>query len=126
LPDVRRRTNSGIIRNYRNTDVSPGNERNRLRRSVPPLDASLVRNRSAFNAIRLLESLFIAVSGQCSGSIRTVPTTWNGPTCLLDWLVCDSTAFSTTGLRQECNVCAYQVCPKHRCQRTLGLYRLIG
>ena len=82
-------------------------EGNRLRRPVSSLHAPLVRNRSPFDAARLLEGAFSAGTGRRSRCIRVVPATWHAPQCLLDWLVWHSPPISTRRLRDIHDACAH-------------------
>jgi hypothetical protein len=120
------RTTGGISRNHENRGVYPGDEGNRLRRPVSSLHAPLVRNRSAFNPVGFLESVFSAGARRCSRGIRAVSATWNAPQSCMGWLVWNSAAISPGRLGHIHNVCAHGCRPEHRISTALGLYRLIG
>jgi len=65
--DVRGKAKSRISRNQRFTDVHTRDARNRLRRSISSLDASLVRIRPALNAIGLWQVFILRVRDDVVG-----------------------------------------------------------
>jgi hypothetical protein len=75
--------------------------RDRFRRRVPPVNASLVRNRQALEATGLLASLCSARKIPDYRYIRTVPTTRNALPRLLARLVCDPSSISPPRLRHR-------------------------
>ena len=72
-------------RNYGNRGVSAGDERDRLWRSIPSLDASLVRNRPTLNTLGLLESVFVAVRWPSGRGFGPLPANRDARNGLLGW-----------------------------------------
>src|SRR6516162_9522526 len=82
---------------------------NRLRRSISALNAPLVRNRTAFNSIGLLEGFSIEGCRRDCGSIRSLSATRNGTKGVLGRLVWHPSSLSPARLRYGRDACAYRI-----------------